>query len=218
MVERSLEMIIGLIGILKSGAAYLPIDPDTPKARIDFMLRDSDVKALLTQEKFIVEMEYDVEIINLDGEDYKGFGIDNLININNSSDTAYIVYTSGSTGIPKGVIISHYNAIRVIRNTNYIEIYNDDTILQLSNYAFDGSVFDIYGALLNGAKLVIVEKDTVININKLGNLIRKEKINVMFITTALFNILVDMEINCLANIRKILFGGSEFQFLMLKKH
>ncbi|MGX5439995.1 amino acid adenylation domain-containing protein [Bacillus thuringiensis] len=217
MAERSLEMIIGIIGILKSGAAYLPIDPDTPKARIDYMLQDSHAMILLTHEKFIKEIEYDVEIINLDGVDAKGLSIGNLTNVTDSDDTAYIIYTSGSTGIPKGVIISHYSAIRVIRNTNYIEIQNNDTILQLSNYSFDGSIFDIYGALLNGAKLVVIEKDTVININKLGNLIKQEKISVMFITTALFNALVDMKIECLTNIRKILFGGERISVSHAKK-
>ncbi|MGR5997130.1 AMP-binding protein [Bacillus cereus] len=127
--------------------------------------------------------------------------------INHSSDTAYIIYTSGSTGTPKGVVIPHYSAIRVVKNTNYIEINENDTILQLSNYAFDGSIFDIYGALLNGAKLIMVEKDTVLSLVKLAKLIKEEQISIMFITTALFNALVDLEIDCLDKIRKILFGG-----------
>ncbi|MEC0166478.1 amino acid adenylation domain-containing protein, partial [Bacillus cereus] len=217
MIDRSLEMIIGIMGILKSGAAYLPIDPDTPKARIDYMLRDSHTMILLTQEKFIKKIEYDLEIINLDELDSSDLSTDNLKHVNRSDDTAYIIYTSGSTGIPKGVIISHYSAIRVVRNTNYIEIKNNDTILQLSNYSFDGSIFDIYGALLNGAKLVVIEKDTVTDINKLGNIIKQENINVMFITTALFNALVDMKIDCLINIRKILFGGERISVSHARK-
>ncbi|QQP77975.1 amino acid adenylation domain-containing protein [Bacillus sp. TK-2] len=217
MIDRSLEMIIGIMGILKSGAAYLPIDPDTPKARIDYILRDSHTMILLTQEKFIKKIEYDLEIINLDELDSSDLSTGNLKHINRFDDTAYIIYTSGSTGIPKGVIISHYSAIRVVRNTNYIEINNNDTILQLSNYSFDGSIFDIYGALLNGAKLVVIEKDTVTDINKLGNIIKQENINVMFITTALFNALVDIKIDCLINMRKILFGGERISVSHARK-
>jgi amino acid adenylation domain-containing protein len=216
MTDRSLEMIIGIMGILKSGAAYLPIDPDSPKARINYMLNDSNAQILLTQDKFINGIEYDIQIVNLN-EDYSKEDSKNLKWLNCSIDIAYIIYTSGSTGIPKGVVISHYNAIRVIRNTNYIEINENDTILQLSNYSFDGSIFDIYGALLNGAKLVLVEKETVVNMKKLGALIKQEKISVMFITTALFNVLVDLDISSLKNIRKLLFGGERVSVSHAKK-
>lgn len=200
-------MIIGIMAILKSGAAYLPIDPETPKERIDYMLQDSNVKFLLTQDRCISQLNLNVELINLDQENFLRLSTDNLNLINHSSDTAYIIYTSGSTGTPKGVVIPHYSAIRVVKNTNYIEINENDTILQLSNYAFDGSIFDIYGALLNGAKLIMVEKDTVLSLVKLAKLIKEEQISIMFITTALFNALVDLEIDCLDKIRKILFGG-----------
>ncbi|WP_259418057.1 non-ribosomal peptide synthetase [Bacillus toyonensis] len=217
MVDRSLEMIIGIMGILKSGAAYLPIDPETPKERIGYMLQDSNVKVLLTQDRCISQLNLNVELINLDQENFLRLSTDNLNLINHSSDTAYIIYTSGSTGTPKGVVIPHYSAIRVVKNTNYIEISENDTILQLSNYAFDGSIFDIYGALLNGAKLIMVEKDTVLSLVKLAKLIKEEQISIMFITTALFNALVDLEIDCLDKIRKILFGGERVSVPHVKK-
>ncbi|NEY83022.1 amino acid adenylation domain-containing protein, partial [Bacillus sp. 3H-10] len=207
MVDRSLEMIIAIMGILKSGAAYLPIDPETPKDRVEYMLQDSNAIVLLTKDKYIKQFKFNVKTINLDQENLQTFSSKNLNLQNSPSDTAYIIYTSGSTGTPKGVVIPHYSAIRVVKNTNYIEISDSDTILQLSNYAFDGSIFDIYGALLNGARLVMVEKDTVLNLHKLTQLVREEKISIMFITTALFNTLVDLEIDCLKKVRKILFGG-----------
>nr|WP_309245933.1 non-ribosomal peptide synthase/polyketide synthase [Bacillus glycinifermentans] len=128
-----------------------------------------------------------------------------------------MIYTSGSTGMPKGVVTPHYSAVRVVRNTNYIDIRHDDVILQLSNYSFDGSVFDIFGALLNGATLVLIEKETVLNIHELAEVIDKEKVSVMFITTALFNTLADINLDCLANLRKILFGGERASIPHAKK-
>ncbi|MGG1546819.1 non-ribosomal peptide synthetase, partial [Bacillus paralicheniformis] len=132
-------------------------------------------------------------------------------------DTAYIIYTSGSTGTPKGVVTPHYSVIRVVQNTNYIDITEDDVILQLSNYSFDGSVFDIFGALLNGASLVMIEKEALLNINRLGSAINEEKVSVMFITTALFNMIADIHVDCLSNLRKILFGGERASIPHVRK-
>jgi amino acid adenylation domain-containing protein len=124
-----------------------------------------------------------------------------------SANPAYVIYTSGSTGKPKGTLTTHYNVTRVVKNTNYIDLKPDDRILQLSDYAFDGSVFDIYGALLNGAALIMVKREKMLEIETLGHLIKKEKISVFFVTTALFNTLVDVGLESLSRVRKILFGG-----------
>ncbi|HLP46705.1 MAG TPA: amino acid adenylation domain-containing protein, partial [Candidatus Kapabacteria bacterium] len=124
-----------------------------------------------------------------------------------SNHLCYIIYTSGSTGKPKGVLTMHANVVRVVRNTNYIDIVPGDRILQLSNYAFDGSVFDIYGALLNGAALILINKENVSAANRLAEALLRDQITVFFVTTALFNVLVKLEQESLKNIRKILFGG-----------
>jgi amino acid adenylation domain-containing protein/non-ribosomal peptide synthase protein (TIGR01720 family) len=129
--------------------------------------------------------------------------------INQSGNLAYTMFTSGSTGKPKGILTRHDNVIRVVRDTNYIDLTENDRILQLSNYAFDGSVFDIYGALLNGAALVTMKQEDVFSMDNLSNLISREAITVFFVTTALFNAIVDMRINCLDKIRKVLFGGEK---------
>ncbi|HLP58561.1 MAG TPA: amino acid adenylation domain-containing protein, partial [Candidatus Deferrimicrobium sp.] len=194
VMERSCEMITGILGILKSGGAYLPIDPSYPQERIDYMLKDSGAK---------------IKIGN-------HFPVSNSLKIasalphfpaSNSANLAYIIYTSGSTGKPKGVLTQHFNVLRVVKNTNYIEIVPRDRLLQLSNYAFDGSVFDIYGALLNGAALLLIGNETVSAVDRLAETIRRQQITVFFVTTALFNVLVDFEMASLKNVRKILFGG-----------
>ncbi|BCE07341.1 non-ribosomal peptide synthetase [Bacillus paralicheniformis] len=217
IAERSFEMIIGIIGILKAGGAYLPIDPETPKDRMAFMLSDTKAAVLLTQGKAADGIDCEADIVQLDKKASDGFSKEPLSSVNDSGDTAYIIYTSGSTGTPKGVVTPHYSVIRVVQNTNYIDITEDDVILQLSNYSFDGSVFDIFGALLNGASLVMIEKEALLNINRLGSAINEEKVSVMFITTALFNMIADIHVDCLSNLRKILFGGERASIPHVRK-
>jgi amino acid adenylation domain-containing protein len=132
---------------------------------------------------------------------------ENLGTVNSSNNLAYIIFTSGSTGKPKGILTTHRNAVRVVRDTNYIHLKEEDRILQLSNYAFDGSIFDIYGALLNGAVLVLIPQRDVFSVDVLSDLIRNEKISVFFVTTALFNTLVDLKMHYLEGVRNVLFGG-----------
>ncbi len=218
MMERSMEMLIGIMGILKAGGAYLPIDPGHPTDRIRHMLGDSKAALLLTDEKLFENWKsLDLQVINIKDElIYNGDG-SNLPIHNKSSDLAYVMYTSGSTGKPKGNLITHYNISRVVKNTNYIDISSKDTLLQLSNFAFDGSVFDIYGALLNGAKLVLVNKETILDMPSLSKLIKNEGITVFFLTTALFNTLVDINIGCFKNIRKVLFGGERVSVPHVRK-
>ncbi|MFC2146220.1 amino acid adenylation domain-containing protein, partial [Acidobacteriota bacterium] len=203
MVERSLEMIIGIMGILKAGGAYLPIDPACPQERIDYMLNDSGAKILLTQQEI-------VGISSIHPSTLLPF-------LPSQSSLAYIIYTSGSTGKPKGILTTHYNAVRVVKNTNYIVLNDNDVILQLSNYAFDGSIFDIYGALLNGGRLVLMSKEEVLDIKRLSSLIVRESISAFFTTTALFNAIVDLGIECLASVRKILFGGERVSEAHVKR-
>ncbi|WP_143328984.1 amino acid adenylation domain-containing protein, partial [Clostridium puniceum] len=217
MVERSLDMIVGIMGILKAGGAYLPIDPEYPEERISYMLEDSSAQILLTKKSLLKDINFEGEIIDLENQENYAASKENIEKINTSRDLAYIIYTSGSTGKPKGTKIMHYSVTRVVKNTNYISIDQEDIILQLSSYAFDGSVFDIYGALLNGAKLAMIDKDSLLNIDKLSYFIQYNKVSIFFITTALFNTLVDNKIECLKNIRKVLFGGERISILHAKK-
>ncbi|WP_027338802.1 non-ribosomal peptide synthetase [Halonatronum saccharophilum] len=207
MVERSLDMMVGIWAIIKSGATYLPIEPNYPRERIEYMLEDSKAKVILGHINLINKLEYGGKIIDITEKNlYKGDKA-NLENLNSPNDIVYIIYTSGTTGRPKGILTTHYNISRVVKNTNYININSNDRILQLSNYAFDGSTFDIYGAFLNGAKLVMITQDKLLEVDKLAKLIKREKITIFFVTTALFNILADNHLKQLKGVRKILFGG-----------
>ncbi|TFV07231.1 amino acid adenylation domain-containing protein, partial [Bacillus stratosphericus] len=217
MVERSLDMIVGILGILKAGGAYLPIDTDYPENRVRYMIEDSGAELLLSQSNLQSNIPQESKVFYLDEQSSYHQDATNLENKIESTHLAYVIYTSGTTGKPKGVMTLHRNIVRVVKNTNYIDITKDDNVLQLSSYSFDGATFDIFGALLNGAKLIIAPKETMLNISTLADLIKNQRISVMFITTAFFNVLVDLDVNCLSGIRKILFGGEQVSVKHVRK-
>lgn len=213
--RRSIQLMASILGILKVGAVYLPIDFKYPNERINYMIEDTNVQVLIADMSLTKDLDVKCTVLNMYPE--KSYS-DKRPNIKFDGDElAYIIYTSGSTGKPKGVLIKQYSVIRVVRDTNYIQISPEDKILQLSSYVFDGSVFDIYGALLNGATLVIPNENTLLEVNQLATLIEEAHITVFFVTTALFNVLVDMVLDKLAGVRKILFGGERVSFKHVKR-
>ncbi|AZK48669.1 non-ribosomal peptide synthetase [Paenibacillus lentus] len=209
ITERSPEMILAILAILKAGGAYLPIDPSYPAERVAHMLRDSEASLLIAQHPGLLREEYSYtgETLIMGEEPLLGELEHNPDPAAQPGNLAYVIYTSGSTGQPKGVMTTHQNVVKTIMNNGYLELTPEDRLLQLSNYAFDGSVFDIFGALLHGATLILADRETVLDIRKLGQLLREESVSVVFMTTALFNTLVDLDLSCLEHTRKILFGG-----------
>jgi amino acid adenylation domain-containing protein/non-ribosomal peptide synthase protein (TIGR01720 family) len=192
-----------------SGKNYT-IENELTEFRYDCIIQINKTQKTGTKSRIKHKNQHGMSILNKynTNSPYSSSRADNL---------AYVMYTSGSTGKPKGVMTTHRNIVRVVKNTNYIDITDEDVLLQLSNYAFDGSTFDIFGALLNGAKLVLIDKESVIDMIKLPKLIIDAKISVLFITTALFNVIVDMNIQCLENIRKVLFGGERVSMEHVEK-
>ncbi|MBY0116224.1 non-ribosomal peptide synthetase [Paenibacillus xylanexedens] len=207
MAERSIEMVVGMLAAHKAGSAYVPIDPEYPEERIRFLIEDSGAQVMLTQSRLRERLAGSDSVILLDDESFYHEDRTNLNSGNEATDLACIIYTSGTTGKPKGNLVSHRNIVRIVRNTNYIDITERDHVLQLSSYSFDGAIFDIFGALTNGARLVLVPHETLLEIGQLADLIQRERISVMLITTAFFNVLVDVNVDCLRDVRAILFGG-----------
>ncbi|WP_433747548.1 amino acid adenylation domain-containing protein [Paenibacillus amylolyticus] len=207
MAERSIEMVVGMLAAHKAGSAYVPIDPEYPEERIRFLIEDSGAQVMLTQSRLRERLAGSDSVILLDDESFYHEDRTNLNPGNEATDLACIIYTSGTTGKPKGNLVSHRNIVRIVRNTNYIDITERDHVLQLSSYSFDGAIFDIFGALTNGARLVLVPRETLLEIGQLAELIQRERISVMLITTAFFNVLVDVNVDCLRDVRAILFGG-----------
>ncbi|QDL09668.1 non-ribosomal peptide synthetase [Brasilonema octagenarum UFV-E1] len=209
-VERSWEMVVGMLGILKAGGGYVPLDPTYPKERLSFMLSDSQVQVLLTQQKFVEEFsESGVKTVCLD-RDWEA--ISRQSQENPTSDVtpenlAYVIYTSGSTGTPKGVAVPHRAVNRLVCNTNYVQFTASDRIAQASNASFDAATFEIWGSLLHGARLVVIPQNVVLSPEDFAASIHEQKISVLFLTTALFNQLASIVPHVFKDLRYLLFGG-----------
>ena len=208
-VNRSLEMIVGILGILKAGGAYVPLDPAYPRERLSFMIEETCALVLLTQKRLLkVLPEHGVDIVCLDA-DWELINKNSSENLSSEVSTdqlAYVMYTSGSTGRPKGVSVIHKGVIRLIRDTNYAELTSSEVFMQFSPFSFDASTFEIWGCFLNGGKLVIYPDHTP-SLDELGNFIREQSITTLWLTSALFHQMVDEQLDSLRGVKQMLTGG-----------
>jgi amino acid adenylation domain-containing protein len=166
LVERSLDMFISLLAVLKSGAAYLPIDPSYPGQRIDFILADSGAKVLVTKGNLTRGIKRKPEMIDIHSPEWSNVSSSQPLNHStvNPFDLAYVIYTSGSTGKPKGVMIEHYSVVNlVVSQVSHFPITASERVLQFSSIAFDASVEQIFIALSTGAALVLVSKEVLLD-------------------------------------------------------
>ncbi|VEP15783.1 conserved hypothetical protein [Hyella patelloides LEGE 07179] len=207
--DRSPEMIIGLLGILKAGGAYVPFDPTYPSERLAYILSDTGVKLVLTQRSLVEKLStYPVGLVALDCD----WGIvspeseANLKSEITPDNLAYVMYTSGSTGQPKGVEVLHRGVLRLLFGIDYVGLDTSQTLLQLANIAFDASTFEIWGALLHGAKCVLFP-ELVPTFPELSQVIKQHNITTLWLTSALFNSIIDDAPETLSGISQLLIGG-----------
>lgn len=208
MINKSIELMPGILGILKSGAAYLPIDYDLPNDRIKYMLENSNTKLILTTEKLYKKIS-DIPRLYIDFKEelYSRYATENLNLDITENDLAYIIYTSGSTGKPKGVMIPHKGVVRLVRDTNYIHVNKNDRVLLSGTIVFDASVFEMWLAMLNGLTLYIINKETLLDPIIFEKFINDNKITISLLTTSLFNQLVMYKENLFNKFNYLVSGG-----------
>jgi surfactin family lipopeptide synthetase C len=209
LLERSPEFITAILAILKAGAAYLPLDPAYPDARLKDILQDIRVCSFVTSSRYEERLRgFGLPIALVDSPPTDEEARPPVDDRNESpDDPAYVMYTSGSTGAPKGIVVPHRAVVRLVRNTNYISIGPQDRLANASNCAFDASTFEIWGALLNGACAVVLERDTVLAPRVLASELRRKQISTLFLTTALFNQVALETPDAFSILRVLLFGG-----------
>ncbi len=217
---RSLDTIVGMLGILKAGGAYLPLDPTYPGDRLNWMMTDAGVRLLLVpddlRDRFngfggvMVGGDRDWEAVTREP-------VENLPHSPGGSRLAYVIYTSGSTGIPKGVAVPHKAVNRLVLNTNYINITPTDTLAQVSNLSFDAATFEIWGALLKGAHLRGISTEITLSPHDFVRELRQQKIDILFLTTALFQQVVRTVPQAFQSLRCLLFGGETVDPRWVKK-
>ncbi|ASR47272.1 non-ribosomal peptide synthetase [Paenibacillus kribbensis] len=209
MMERSMEMVIGILGTLKAGGAYLPIDPNYPEERIHYMLEDSGASMLLTQKHLRDKLTYHGPIMDVDGEELKHLELDghaNLQPVNKPEDLAYIIYTSGSTGKPKGVMVEHRGIINLWRFfQEQWGVNGSDRMLQFASSSFDASVWEMFTILLGGGTLYLVSRDIINNLNEFARFVNENQITIALLPPTY---LAGIEPDKLPALKKLVTGGS----------
>ncbi|NEQ68437.1 MAG: amino acid adenylation domain-containing protein, partial [Symploca sp. SIO2D2] len=224
-VERSLEMVVGMLGILKAGGAYVPLDPEYPQERLSFMLEDTQVRVLLTKEKFLETLpatspleQNQGRIVCLDTnwQTIEQANHDNLHSRVSGENLAYVIYTSGSTGKPKGVEVVHRGVNRLLFGVDYAHLDETQRFLQMAPISFDASTLEIWGALLHGARCVLFP-EPIPTADNLREEIHKHGITILWLTAALFNSIVDDDPKALSGIQQLLIGGEALSVVHVQK-
>jgi tyrocidine synthetase III len=212
LMDGSEQLPAVLLGILKAGGVYMPIDPAYPKKRVKYMLADAACRLLIADARFgeelgpisgvtVIGSEWDArwcrDETDMPNPDLRGCG----------QSLAYLIYTSGSTGRPKGSLIVQRSIARLVRHTNYIALDRTSRILQTGSLAFDASTFEIWGALLNGGRLYLSPKSALLDAREARRLINSHQITTLWLTSSLFNQLTDLDPGIFEGLRQLLVGG-----------
>lgn len=215
-MSRGTAQIAAMLAVLKLARAYVPLDPQSPAARIEMILNDADAVAVLTDSAHASVTEAASAGVS------RGVAVKNLevaaAEIDSCSraplgvrcqptDRAYVIYTSGSTGTPKGVAINHSGVTHLVMGSDFLQVTPVDRVAQVSSMAFDASVLEIYSALLNGGQLVILDAETVTVPRRLRRALVEAQVTVMWLTTSLFNQHVRSDPSMFGSLRCLMFGG-----------
>ncbi|HKH61041.1 MAG TPA: amino acid adenylation domain-containing protein [Flavitalea sp.] len=224
-IEKSVEMMVGILGILKAGGAYVPLDPGYPAERINLILQDTDAQIILTDKASRAKLQFtdsfEVVEVNIPA-------ISDHINQQSSANPnigvqvnqlAYVMYTSGSMGRPKGVLIEHGNVVSLVKGVDYVSISQEDILLSTGAASFDATTFEYWAMLLNGGQLVLCNEHRLLDAALLKEEISERKVTTMWFTSSWFNQLVETDISVFTGLKTILVGGeklSEYHIMKMK--
>jgi amino acid adenylation domain-containing protein len=230
--RRSKDLIVSILGIMKAGAAYVPLDSDHPPLRMQYILEDTGAQVLITDEthrQTALSLQENIaaikHLISVDDSDSTGAtngkhqydardirqaaslpAVQNRVTKHN---LAYIMYTSGSTGKPKGVQVEHKGILRLVKPAGYIQLTGEEILLSTMAPSFDFSTFEYWSMLLNGGRLVMCSKDDLLDTQRLTGILLKNKVNTLMLSTGLLNQLVDTEIDIFSGLKTLLAGGEK---------
>jgi amino acid adenylation domain-containing protein len=218
-MDRSADMIVATLGILKAGGTYVPIDVDYPAERLKFIAEDTALRFVLTQGHLSAAFPSTAPSISVDNADspISKCADEPVTNRATPESIAVVNYTSGSTGQPKAACIPHRAVVRTVRNTNYVQIVPDDRVAQAGSPSFDAAILEIWLALLNGATLVGMRRETLLDPVQLTRLLREERISILVPNTSYVHQIGRDTPEVLKGLRKILFGGEAAEPAPLRK-
>jgi len=207
-LDRSIAMVVSMLAVLKAGCVYVPLDSTYPADRLNFMVSDTDLAAIITDKPNEKTLSSKVRMILVEevlaGDQTVATAPEHG---RNAESTAYIMYTSGSTGTPKGVEVPHRAIVRLVRNATYVDFGPAEVFAQISNSSFDAITFEVWGALLNGARLVILPTTVVLSPEAFAAALQKYRISAMFLTASLFNLIAARCTSAFHTVRHLLVGG-----------
>jgi amino acid adenylation domain-containing protein/non-ribosomal peptide synthase protein (TIGR01720 family) len=222
-IEKSVDVMVSILGILKAGGAYVPLDAGYPAERINLMLQDTAAHIILTDKVGRAKLQYtdSVEVVEVSNAT-----ICDHINQQPSANPnigvqvnqlAYVMYTSGSTGRPKGVLIEHGNVVSLVKGVDYVSISNDDILLSTGSASFDATTFEYWAMLLNGGQLVLCSENRLLDAALLREEIAERKVTTMWFTSSWFNQLVETDIRVFTGLKTILVGGEKLSEYHIRK-
>lgn len=209
IADRKIETVVGIVSILKAGYAYLPIDPSSPIENTKFILENSNCKLVLLEDDTDERVPENIDTLELKSGEFNLKTDWKYERNKNGEDLAYLMYTSGTTGTPKGTMIKHRSISRLVKNTNYMDFNENTRLLQIGSLTFDAATYEIWGPLLNGGTVFIIDSETISDADLFRNAIEEYDIRHMFITTALFNQMVSINPKEFDNLDYLFVGGEK---------